>query len=134
MRPPSFPITVFYAFKQSESTSEGQASSGWETLLEGMVRSGWMITATWPMRSELGSRMLAMDTNALASSVVLALRPRPRRRAVVDRRGFIAALRAELPARLRELQHGSDRAGGLAAGGYRPGYGSVHPLRESDRV
>jgi putative DNA methylase len=101
-----FPITVFYAFKQSESTSEGQASAGWETLLEGVVHSGWMITGTWPMRSELGNRMLARDTNALASSVVLALRPRGDQAPVVDRRGFISALQSELPGRLRELQEG----------------------------
>lgn len=105
--PSAFPITVFYAFKQAEPTTQGQASAGWETLLEGMVRSGWMITGTWPMRSELGNRMLAKDTNALASSVVLALRPRDEQAPVVDRRGFIAAMRAELPARLRELQHGA---------------------------
>jgi putative DNA methylase len=102
-----FPITVFYAFKQSESTAEGSASSGWETLLEGMVRSGWTITGTWPMRSELSNRMLARDTNALASSIVLALRPRGGQAPVVDRRGFIAALKSELPARLRELQQGA---------------------------
>lgn len=101
------PIAVFYAFKQSESTTEGTASSGWETLLEGMVRSGWMVTGTWPVRSERGGRMLSVGTNALASSVVLALRPRPEGAAVLDRRGFIAALHAELPTRLRELQHGA---------------------------
>jgi putative DNA methylase len=103
----SFPITVFYAFKQSESTSEGTSSSGWETLLEGMVRSGWMITGTWPLRSERSGRMISIGTNALASSVVLALRPRGAQAPVVDRRGFIAALKSELPARLRELQQGA---------------------------
>lgn len=101
-----FPITVFYAFKQAESTTEGSSSAGWETLLQGMVRSGWMVTGTWPMRSELSNRMLARDTNALASSVVLALRPRPDDAPTVDRRAFIAALHEELPSRLRELQHG----------------------------
>jgi putative DNA methylase len=102
-----FPITVFYAFKQSESTEEGQTSAGWETLLEGMVRSGWMITGTWPMRSERSGRMISVGTNALASSVVLALRPRPSDAPVVDRRGFISALHSELPRRLRELQQGA---------------------------
>lgn len=102
-----FPITVFYAFKQSEATSEGSASSGWETLLEGMVRSGWMITGTWPMRSELSNRPRSLGSNALASSIVLALRPRPDDASTVDRRAFIGALRTELPVRLRELQHGA---------------------------
>jgi putative DNA methylase len=101
------PLTVFYAFKQAEATAEGASSAGWETLLEGMVRSGWMVTGTWPMRSELSNRMIAMDKNALASSVALALRPRADNAPTVDRRGFINALHHELPERLRELQHGA---------------------------
>jgi len=104
---PDFPITVYYAFKQSETTSAGQASTGWETLLEGMVRSGWAITATWPMRSERGGRMISVGTNALASSIVLALRPRPEDAPRTDRRGFVAALKGELPKALRELQQGA---------------------------
>lgn len=101
---PDFPITVYYAFKQSESDEDGEASSGWETLLDGMIRSGWSITATWPMRSERGGRMISVGTNALASSIVLALRPRPEDAPTADRRGFIAALHAELPEALRNLQ------------------------------
>ncbi|GAA4740224.1 DUF1156 domain-containing protein [Gordonia alkaliphila] len=104
---PEFPITVYYAFKQQDASKDGQASTGWETLLEGMIRSGWQITATWPMRSELSNRMLSQGTNALASSIVLALRPRPDGAPRTDRRGFLAALRAELPDKLRELQQGA---------------------------
>ncbi|GEE02651.1 hypothetical protein nbrc107696_30970 [Gordonia spumicola] len=103
----NFPITVYYAFKQQDAEKSGQASTGWETLLEGMIRSGWQITATWPMRSELGNRMLSQGTNALASSIVLALRPRPDTAPRIDRRGFLARLRSELPNKLRELQQGS---------------------------
>ncbi|MGC9220907.1 MAG: DUF1156 domain-containing protein, partial [Solirubrobacteraceae bacterium] len=76
-------------------------------LLDGMIRSGWEITATWPMRSELGNRMLSQGTNALASSIVLALRPRPDASPTVDRRGFIQALHDELPEALRKLQQGA---------------------------
>jgi putative DNA methylase len=101
-----FPITVYYAFKQSDSGDDGEASTGWETLLDGMIRSGWAITATWPMRSELSNRMLSQGTNALASSIVLALRPRPDEAPTTDRRGLIAALQEELPKALRELQQG----------------------------
>ena len=101
-----YPITVYYAFKQSESDEMGEASSGWETLLEGMIRSGWAITSTWPIRSELSNRMISSGTNALASSIVLSLRPRPDDAPTTDRRGFIAALEAELPAALRKLQQG----------------------------
>lgn len=104
---PDSPITVYYAFKQQDSSADGAASTGWETLLEGMIRSGWAITATWPMRSELSNRMLSQGTNALASSIVLALRPRPDDAATTDRRGFINALKDELPQALRELQQGA---------------------------
>ncbi|HNM98096.1 MAG TPA: hypothetical protein PKK40_09155, partial [Marmoricola sp.] len=103
---PDFPITVWYAFKQSDTDSDGTTSSGWETLLEGMIRGGWAITATWPNRSELGNRMIASGTNALASSIVLSLRPRPDDAPTTDRRGFIDALLAELPDALRDLQQG----------------------------
>ena len=102
----NYPITVYYAFKQSESDELGEASSGWETLLEGMIRSGWEITSTWPLRSERGGRMISVGTNALASSIVLSLRPRPEGGPTTDRRGFIAALEAELPSALRRLQQG----------------------------
>ncbi|GAA4891308.1 DUF1156 domain-containing protein [Tessaracoccus lubricantis] len=101
-----YPISVYYAFKQAESSVEGESSSGWETLLEGMIGSGWSITATWPVRSELSNRMLGQGTNALASSIVLSLRPRPEDAPATDRRGFLSALRSELPDALRKLQQG----------------------------
>lgn len=101
-----YPITVYYAFKQSESGDIGEASTGWETLLDGMIRSGWEITSTWPNRSERGGRMISVGTNALASAIVLSLRPRPENSPTSDRRGFIAALEAELPDALRKLQQG----------------------------
>jgi putative DNA methylase len=105
--PQGFPITLFYGFKQSETDDDGgHASTGWETLLGGMIKSGWAVTGTWPMRTELGNRMRAFESNALASSIVLACRPRPDDASVTDRRGLIAALREELPGALRKLQQG----------------------------
>ncbi|MGT2463369.1 DUF1156 domain-containing protein [Sinomonas atrocyanea] len=101
-----YPMTVYYAYKQSESDLIGEASSGWETLLEGMIRAGWEITSTWPMRSERGGRMISVGTNALASSIVLSLRPRPEGGPTTDRRGFISALESDLPEALRRLQQG----------------------------
>jgi putative DNA methylase len=101
-----YPMTIFYAFKQSESTSDGIVSSGWETLLDGMVKSGWSITGTWPLRTESSGRLRATGSNALASSIGLVLRGRSEDAATVDRRGFIASLQAELPQALRELQQG----------------------------
>lgn len=119
--PSDYPITVYYAFKQSESDDEGEASTGWETLLEGMIDAGWEITSTWPMRSERSGRMISVGTNALASSIVLSLRPRPPMASVIDRRSYLDLLRDELPSRLRELQHGAIAPVDLAQAAIGPG-------------
>ncbi len=116
-----FPITVYYAHKQQDVEQSGQASTGWETFLEGMVQSGWKVSATWPMRTEGSGRLLAKGTNALQSSIVLALRPRPESAPLVDRRGFIGRLRSELPNKLRELQQGSIAPVDLAQAAVGPG-------------
>jgi len=105
--PADFPVTLFYAFKQSETDESGVASTGWETMLNGLNAAGLTVTATWPMRTEMSNRMVGSGTNALASSIVLACRPRPLTAEVVTRRAFISALRDELPTALRELQQGS---------------------------
>ncbi|MER6972608.1 DUF1156 domain-containing protein [Nocardioides sp. NPDC000445] len=102
-----FPVTVFYAFKQSELEAEGVTSTGWATILEGMIREGWAITATWPVRSERGGRMISVGTNALASSIVLVLRPRHETAGQTTRRGFLAALRRDLPDALENLRQGA---------------------------
>ncbi|MFJ2176602.1 DUF1156 domain-containing protein [Streptomyces sp. NPDC087851] len=104
---PDYPITVFYAFKQAELEKEGVASTGWSTFLEGMVRSGWTITATWPVRSERGGRMIAVGTNALASSIVLALRPRETTAPATDRTGFLTALHTEMDEALPRIREGA---------------------------
>jgi putative DNA methylase len=119
--PAEYPITVFYAFKQAQSDDQGDSSTGWETLLDGMIRSGWMVTGTWPLRTELGNRMRNLDSNALASSIVLACRPRSDEADSTDRRGFLALMRAELPGRLRELQQGNIAPVDLAQAAIGPG-------------
>lgn len=101
-----YPIAVWYAFRQSDSDDQGEASTGWETLLEGMIREGWEITSTWPIASEHEARVRGQNSNALASSIVLTLRPRADGSPTTDRRGFIAALGSELPSALRSLQQG----------------------------
>lgn len=116
-----YPIAVYYAFKQAELESEGVASTGWATLLEGMVHSGWTITATWPVRSERTGRMISVGTNALASSIVLALRPRHETAQATTRRGFLAALKSELPQALREMQQGAIAPVDLAQSTIGPG-------------
>jgi putative DNA methylase len=118
---PAYPLTVFYAFKQSERDESGVASTGWETMLAGLLRSGFAVTATWPMRTELGNRMRNQASNALASSIVLACRPRSETAGITDRRGFLAALHAELPKALRELQQGNIAPVDLAQAAIGPG-------------
>ena len=104
-----FPMTLFYAYKQAETVTgagvDGStASTGWETMLQGIVHNGFAITGTWPIRSELGNRMLAAGTNALASSIVISCRPRSSKAGVASRREFAAELRDELPLAIRQLQ------------------------------
>jgi putative DNA methylase len=102
------PMTLFYAFKQTESgDTDGLGSTGWSTMLEGLLTAGWTVTATWPLRTEMETRMISRNTNALASSVVLACRPRDDAAGITDRQGFVRALQAELPQPIRELQKAS---------------------------
>ena len=119
--PADYPISVFYAFKQSESGEAGTASTGWQTLLEGMLRSGWEVTATWPIRTEMATRMRGLDSNALASSIVLALRPRAATAEALTRRGFLGALREQLPVALHRLQQGGIAPVDLAQAAIGPG-------------
>ncbi len=105
---PGFPATIFYAFKQAETKGDGgTASTGWETFLDAVIRSGFAITGTWPMRTENRTRLVGMGTNALASSIILVCRRRPPDAPTATRREFLTALRAELPAALRLLQSGN---------------------------
>ena len=74
---PGFPVTIYYAFKQSERKGDsGTSSTGWETFLQAVIQSGFSITGTWPMRTENATRLVGMSTNALASSIVLVCRQR----------------------------------------------------------
>lgn len=122
---PAYPMTVYYAFKQKESdgndADDTVASTGWGTMLEGLLAAGFAIDGTWPMRSELGNRMLARGANALASSIVLVCRPRVADAGITDRRGFQGALMAELPEALRTLQHGNIAPVDLAQASIGPG-------------
>ena len=121
---PGFPATIYYAFKQSETKGdEGTASTGWETFLDAVIRSGFAITGTWPMRTELERRMVGMGTNALASSIVLVCRRRPTYAPAATRREFLTALRAELPQTLRLLQSGNVAPVDLAQAAIGPGMG-----------
>jgi putative DNA methylase len=119
-----YPVTVYYAFKQAESDAgdgASTASTGWETMLAGLLRSGFAVTGTWPMRSELSNRPVATGTNALASSIVLACRPRSEDASLATRKEFIGALKAELPDALVKLQHGNIAPVDLAQASIGPG-------------
>ena len=119
---PAFPSTIYYAFKQSEKKGDfGTHNTGWETFLDAVIRSGYAISGTWPMRSEQEYRMVGMNTNALASSIILACRPRPADAPTTTRREFIDALKAELPEALRKMQAGNIAPVDLAQAAIGPG-------------
>lgn len=103
----AFPVTIYYAFKQSETKAEaGTSSTGWETFLQAVIDAGFSVTGTWPMRTELERRMVGADTNALASSIILVCRQRPADAPTVSRREFIRELNAVLPEALDEMTRG----------------------------
>ena len=147
---PDYPLTAYYAFKQAESeamedegdeaSSNGNstkvtASTGWETMLEGLIHAGFSITGTWPMRTELLNRSVGLGSNTLASSIVLVCRLRPLDAPIASRRQFLNALRAELPAALKNLQRGSIAPVDLAQASIGPGmaiYSRYSKVVESD--
>ena len=138
---PDIPLTVFYAFKQSESDGGKHgdtisvASTGWEKMLAGMIQSGLAIVGTWPMRTELANRMLGAGTNALASSIVLVCRRRDVTAGVTDRRGFQQDLKSRLGHDLAILQSGGIAPVDLAQAAIGPGmavFSSYAKVIESD--
>ena len=125
---PDYPVTIYYAFKQSEivvdeadSDEEVLSSTGWETMLEGLVQAGFTVNGTWPIRTERSGRMRDFESNALASSIILVCRSRPEDAPMISRREFVNALRQELPAALREMQSGNIAPVDLAQASIGPG-------------
>ncbi len=117
-----FPMTVYYAFKQTETARDGSvASTGWETMLQSLIDSGLTISATWPVRSERSNRPRAFGANALASSIVLVCRPRPDAAPLATRREFLTALVSELPEALRLLREGGIAPVDMAQAAIGPG-------------
>lgn len=106
---PATPITIYYAFKQSETDSEdGTSSSGWVTFLDAVLRSGLSITGTWPMRTERAERSVSLGTNSLASSIILVCRPRLKTAGTIDRRKFQRMLNEALPLALDAMTRESE--------------------------
>lgn len=100
----SAPTTIYYAFKQSETSEDGVTSAGWASFLQAVVNSGLIVDGTWPMRTELATN-LKKGMNALASSIVLACRRRETMAAAITRADFLRALRREMPAALADIRH-----------------------------
>lgn len=133
----AFPLPMFYAFKATETDSNDDldgsgpiASTGWETMLEGLISAGFSIGATWPMRTESPGRAIARGANALASSIVLACRPRPADASMATRNDFVRALRRELPVALSQLQHGNIAPVDFAQAAIGPGMAIYSRYRE----
>lgn len=118
------PVTIYYAFKQSETDTEDTTSStGWETMLSAIIRAGFSITGTWPMRTEMANRSIASGTNALASSIVLVCRKRAETAGSATRREFINALHREMRPALEKLQSANIAPVDLAQSAIGPGIG-----------
>jgi putative DNA methylase len=119
---PAFPVTIYYAFKQSENEGDdGNASTGWETFLEAVIRAGFSICGTWPVRTEGSGRLIAKGTNALASSIVLVCRSRTQDASVITKKEFISAMKTEMPIALAHLQRGNIAPVDLAQASIGPG-------------
>ena len=118
------PVTIYYAFKQSDTNENNEtSSSGWETMLSAVINAGFTITGTWPMRTESAGRSIAQGTNALASSIVLVCRKRPETASSVTRREFINALHREMRPALQALQSANIAPVDLAQSAIGPGIG-----------
>ena len=116
---PGFPVTIYYAFKQSEKKGDkGTVSTGWETFLAAVIRSGFALSGTWPMRTERPSGVKT-GTNALTSSIVC--RKRPQDAPLATRREFVTALKTELPTALAHLQRGNIAPADFAQAAIGPG-------------
>jgi putative DNA methylase len=119
---PGFPVTIYYAFKQSETDDEaGTASTGWDTFLEAVLQAGFMITGTWPVRTERSARSNSIGSNALASSIVLVCRRIEANDSIATRRELLAVLKAELPVALVNLQKANIAPVDLAQSAIGPG-------------
>lgn len=111
---PAYPVTIYYAFKASETRGANTSSSGWETFIEAVLRSGFVITGTWPLSTENATRMRGQGANALASSVLLVCRKRMPNADSVSRRQFQRELRDEMPEALEAMIGGSTGASPIA--------------------
>ena len=119
---PGAPVAIYYAFKQSETdASNATSSTGWSTFLEAVIRAGFVINSTWPMRTERSARTIGLGTNALASSIILVCRPRAVGATNITVPQFLRELRRELPEALRAMRQGNIAPVDLAQASIGPG-------------
>jgi len=119
---PAFPVTIYYAFKQSESDGDdGTTNTGWDTFLDAVIRAGFAISGTWPMRTELANKVSGIGHNMLASSIIIVCRQRAANAPTTTRREFVTTLKAELPVALTHLQRGNIAPVDLAQAAIGPG-------------
>lgn len=115
------PVTVYYAFKQSDADSDDEkASSGWETMLSAIINAGFTITGTLPLNTELGNRLVASGSNALASSIIIVCR-KAEKLSSISSRGFTEALHNEIAPSLVKLQSANIAPVDLAQSSIGPG-------------
>lgn len=100
----SAPLTIYYAFKQSEVSEAGILSPGWAAFLQAVVDAGLQVDGTWPMRTELANRIRGQASNALAASVVLVCRKRPETAPTIGRREFLRELKPVMERAIRDHQ------------------------------
>jgi putative DNA methylase len=100
---PAFPVSIYYAFKQSETKEGSTSNTGWETFLEAVLEAGFSIDGTWPMRTERAARAIGIGNNALASSIVLVCQKRPENATSISRRDFQRELREQMPEALQTM-------------------------------
>ncbi len=117
------PATIYYAFKQSEIAREGISSTGWATFLQAVIKAGYAVVGTWPMRTEMANRMMAKGTNALANSVILVCRKKEDTAEVITRAEFIRALKRELPPAIAALQAANIAPADMPQSAIGPGMG-----------
>jgi len=119
---PAFPVTVYYAFRQSESDGiDGATSTGWETFLDAAISAGFAVTGTWPVRTERSGGFRNRERNSLASSIVLVCRPHATNAPTASRGEYLSALKDELSAALTHLQRGNIAPVDLAQSAIGPG-------------
>ena len=134
---PRFPLTVYYAFKQDDEESGGDGAesangsvdltTGWETLLDALISSGFTITATCPVRASQAWRMVSMGIER-ARVVHRPGLPSAHGRQAHGAGGVHRGVETRATGRPASSPAGQRRAGGLRAGGHRSRHGGLFPL------